>query len=190
MSRQDRQGVRTAADLERKYDLGGKNSRGSYERQEVALNNLVQAVNQFIATTNAKLEELEENKAVSPDISIEEIEGGHRVTITDADGTESFDIMDGTSGSASPIARIGEVSLLASSWEGEGNLYHQIVEIEGVTENSQVDLTPDIEQLATFYEKDLAFVTENDNGTVTVYVIGQKPLNDYTIQVTITEVGV
>lgn len=85
---------------------------------------------------------------------------------------------------------ISEVTLLASAWEGEDNLYHQIVEIEGVSENSQVDLTPGVEQLMIFYEKDLTFVAENEGGTVTVYAIGQKPTNDYTIQVTITEVNV
>ena len=87
-------------------------------------------------------------------------------------------------------AKIGEVTLLASAWEGEDNLYSQIVNIEGVTENSQVDLTPDVRQLAIFYNKDITFVTENEGGVVTVYAIGQKPLLDYTIQVTITEVYV
>lgn len=87
-------------------------------------------------------------------------------------------------------AKIGEVTLLASAWEGEDNLYSQIVSIEGVTENSQVDLTPDVRQLAIFYNKDITFVTENEGGVVTVYAIGQKPLLDYTIQVTITEVYV
>jgi hypothetical protein len=87
-------------------------------------------------------------------------------------------------------AKIGEVTLLADSWAGEGNLYSQVVEIEGVTENSQVDLTPDVQQLAVFYDKDLTFVTENEEGVVTVYAIGQKPANDYTIQVTITEVEI
>lgn len=86
------------------------------------------------------------------------------------------------------MARIGEVVLLADNWIGDESPYSQVVEIEGVTENSQVDLTPSVEQLVVFYEKDLAFVTENENGVVTVYAIGQKPQNDYTIQVTITEV--
>lgn len=86
--------------------------------------------------------------------------------------------------------KIGYVTLLASAWTGEEKLYHQVVEIEGVTENSQVDLTPSVEQLLVFYDKDLAFVTENEGGVVTVYAIGQKPANDYTIQVTITEVTV
>mgnify|MGYP003313113531 CR=1 FL=1 len=82
----------------------------------------------------------------------------------------------------------GEVKLAANGWVGASSPYSQVVHIDGVTENSQVDLTPSIEQLAVFYEKDLAFVTENEGGIVTVYAIGQKPVNDYTIQVTITEV--
>lgn len=85
-------------------------------------------------------------------------------------------------------ATIGVVELLADKWAGSDNLYSQVVTIKGTTENSQVDLTPSVEQLKIFYEKDLTFVTENDDGVITVYAIGQKPTNDYTIQVTITEV--
>lgn len=87
-------------------------------------------------------------------------------------------------------ARIGNVSIFADKWVGNASPYSQVVEVEGVTENSQVDLTPSVEQLAIFHEKDLAFVTENYGGVVTVYAVGQKPENDYTIQVTITEVAV
>lgn len=86
-------------------------------------------------------------------------------------------------------ATIGEVTLTASGWIGNASPYSQLVNIAGVTKNSQVDLTPSVEQLSIFWEKDLTFVTENENGVVTVYAIGQKPQNDYTIQVTITEVA-
>lgn len=92
-------------------------------------------------------------------------------------------------------AAIGFVELLADNWIGDENLYSQVVSVKTldganiVTENSQVDLTPSVEQLASFYHKDLALVAENDGGEVTVYAIGQKPMNDYTIQVTITEVN-
>ena len=92
---------------------------------------------------------------------------------------------------ATTRVKIGEVTLLSSTWENvEDNLYSQVVSIDGVTENSQVDLTPNAEQLAIFYDKSLAFVAENEDGVVTVYAIGQKPENDYTMQVTITEVEV
>ena len=86
--------------------------------------------------------------------------------------------------------RITDVTLLASEWAGEDSLYSQVVSISDITENSLVDLTPSVEQLAIFYNKDLTFVTENVGGVVTVYAIGQKPVNDYTIQVAITEVNV
>ena len=89
-----------------------------------------------------------------------------------------------------PSAKVANVELLSANWVGDVSPYSQIVNIEGVTASSQVDLTPSIEQLTIFYEKDLGFVTENDNGVVTVYAIGQKPENDYVMQVTITEVDV
>lgn len=89
---------------------------------------------------------------------------------------------------SSPAARIADITLLASKWVGSGTLYSQVVSIAGVTENSQVNLTPSVEQLSIFYNKDLTFITENDGGMVTVYVIGQKPQNDYTIQADIVEV--
>lgn len=98
------------------------------------------------------------------------------------------DVLGQLTASVSP--RIGHVTILASAWVGTESPYSQVVAIDGVTENSQIDLTPSVEQLAIFHEKDLAFVTENDGGVVTVYAVGQKPENDYTIQVTITEVVV
>lgn len=103
-----------------------------------------------------------------------------------------FSIPLGNSGqvSSGSVSKIGEVTLLASAWSGSNKLYSQVVSIDGVTKYSQVDLTPSVEQLVVFYEKDLTFVAENENGVVTVYAIGQKPTNDYTIQVTITEVNV
>jgi hypothetical protein len=92
---------------------------------------------------------------------------------------------------AEVIPRLSSVTLLASAWEGvEGldGLYSQVVAIEGVTEHSKVDLLPSVEQLAIFHNKDVTFVTENEDGVVTVFAIGEKPTNDYTMQVQITEV--
>ncbi len=94
--------------------------------------------------------------------------------------------MSRSSGVSKP--KIREVTLLASAWVGKDNIYQQVVEIEGVTENSQVDLTPTVQQLLVFHDKDISFVTENEGGVVTVYAIGQKLTNDYTFPVTITEV--
>ena len=85
--------------------------------------------------------------------------------------------------------RIAEINLLAANWVGNASPYSQIVTVDGVTPYSQVDLTPSVEQLAIFHDKDLAFVAENEDGVVTVYSIGDKPVNDYIMQVTVKEVS-
>ena len=87
-----------------------------------------------------------------------------------------------------PPARLSTVTLSASKWAGSNSLYSQAVTIPGITENSKVDLLPSVEQLAIFFNKNVAFITENEDGVVTVYAIGDKPTNDYTMQVQITEV--
>lgn len=89
---------------------------------------------------------------------------------------------------SAPPVRMANIALRASAWVGSGNLYSQVINIAGITENSQINLTPSVEQLSVFYEKDITFITENDGGVVTVYVIGQKPQNDYTIAANIVEV--
>lgn len=87
-------------------------------------------------------------------------------------------------------SRVANVTLKATGWVGDVSPFSQIVNIEGATANTQVNLTPSANQLAIFYQKDLAFVTENVNGVITVYAIGQKPANDYVIQATLIEVSV
>lgn len=85
-------------------------------------------------------------------------------------------------------AKLSTVTLEASKWTGTGNLHSQVVTIPGITEYSKVDLLPSVEQLAIFHNKDVMFTTDNENGVVTAYAIGDKPLLDYTMQVQITEV--
>lgn len=88
------------------------------------------------------------------------------------------------------IVKTVAITLPSYFWVKESaNKYSQIVSIEGITPYSKVDLQPTAEQLTIFHEKDIAFVTENDGGVITIYCIGQKPNNSYTIQATITEVN-
>lgn len=82
-----------------------------------------------------------------------------------------------------------------NQWENDidengNNRYKQSVRVDNatITANSKVDLQPTPEMLAIFHEKDLTFVAENEDGAVTVYCIGQKPANTYTIPITVTEV--
>jgi hypothetical protein len=84
------------------------------------------------------------------------------------------------------------VTLYADRWEQdeEDIRYHQEVVVANatITPRSKVDLQLSAEQITIFYEKDLAFVAENEDGVVTVYCIGQVPENDYIIQATVSEV--
>ena len=90
---------------------------------------------------------------------------------------------------AKSIVKMVSIDLPASAWIEDGtNQFHQVVEIDGTTPYSKVDLQPTTEQLVIFHQKDITFVTENIDGVITVYCIGQMPLLDYTIQATITEV--
>ena len=83
---------------------------------------------------------------------------------------------------------MSELSLRASNWTGTESPYSQVVEVSGVTANSKVDLNPTGEQLNSLATNRTILNTANDNGTVTVYAVGNKPIEDYTMQVTITEV--
>ena len=83
------------------------------------------------------------------------------------------------------------VTIYADRWiQDFDNRWYQVVTVDNatITSNSKVDLQPSAEQLTIFYEKDLAFVAENEDGIISVYCVGQVPQNDYTIQTTVTEV--
>lgn len=60
MSKQDRQGVRTATDIERKYDLGGiKDQKKNQEQQSEKVSQLTQELSQYKTETNLKINELQ-----------------------------------------------------------------------------------------------------------------------------------
>lgn len=82
MSKQDRQGVRTPADLERKYNLGGLETQT--QQQSEKLSQLNQVFAQFQAETNAKIAELEEKTATPYPV------GSIYVGVTDAEPSTLF----------------------------------------------------------------------------------------------------
>ena len=80
------------------------------------------------------------------------------------------------------------VTLQAAAWLGDTNPYYQEIAVSGVTANSKVDLQPTALQIVELQNTDIAFMTENNDGVITVYAIGGKPEVDYTMQALITEV--
>ena len=53
---------------------------------------------------------------------------------------------------------------------------------EGISVNSRIDLLPDVQQLENFRQGGISLFAENENGTVTVYALGNKPGEDLTVQ--------
>lgn len=89
---------------------------------------------------------------------------------------------------ASSAIRKDIITLLADAWVEDGEHFSQVVHINGITKNSKVDLqpTPDLVGKLNDYESQL--VAENNNGTIIVWLIGNKFDEDVVVQVTITEV--
>lgn len=107
------------------------------------------------------------------------------------DGVHTFAELEYMSVDSFILPKPISVTLYADKWEkSEDDRYYQVVTVDNatITVNSKVDLQPNSEQLVVFHQKDLTFVTENEDGIVSVFCVGQVPQNDYTIQATITEI--
>lgn len=104
------------------------------------------------------------------------------------EGEETLSAKLYTDGIGSSVALLTSISLPASAWVGNASPYSQVVQIDGTTRRSLIELQPSVEQLEAFQEMVLALTTENNDGVITVYAIGDKPTNDYVIQATVMEV--
>ena len=108
-----------------------------------------------------------------------------------------------TSGSAKPVSsggvyialtnkqdRIWKATLsLSTSWSGS-DPYTQTVSITGATTNSMIELHPSLAQIQQFKADGVdAMWVENNNGVLTVYVLGARPTVALSLQCTVTEVG-
>lgn len=107
------------------------------------------------------------------------------------DGVNKFKDLEYISVDSFLLPTPASVTLYADRWVQDADArYYQRVEVANatITPNSKVDLQPSAEMLTIFYQKDLSFVAENEDGNVSVFCVGQVPENDYQIQVTVTEV--
>lgn len=77
---------------------------------------------------------------------------------------------------------------LAETWNQDADgKYSQIISLDDITEHSRLDLQPNADMIAEFKQLGLVFVTENKNGTITVYSVGNMPSKSYAMQATIVE---
>lgn len=109
------------------------------------------------------------------------------------DGISEFSELPYMSIDSFVLPTSSSITIYADRWtEAADNRWYQEVTVNNamITRRSKVDLQPSSKQLAIFHEKGLAFVTENEDGVVSVYCVGQVPTNDYTIQATVMEVAI
>lgn len=127
-------------------------------------------------------------------VELDEVTSQHKLKI--GDGTTPYEdlgyLQAGGSDVTQAVARQATITLYVNEWQQHADKrWYQTVEVVGTTITAQdkVDLQPSPEQLSVFHKKDLAFVTENNNGVVSVYCVGQVPQDDCTMQVTVLSVA-
>ena len=86
------------------------------------------------------------------------------------------------------VNQYSEISLLANDWSGE-NPYSQIITIDDVTLTpfSKIDLLPTVEQYNDLVGSNIILQAVNDEGVIIVYASGNKPTQDYTLKILVTE---
>lgn len=113
-------------------------------------------------------------------------------------GNLEFRDLDYISPDSFTLPNKGYITLSSAGWqpvldenneEVEKNFY-QIVTVTNatVTKNSMVDFQPTPEQVALLKTCGVTLTPINSNGTVKVYLTGDKLTSDYILQVTVTEV--
>ena len=91
-------------------------------------------------------------------------------------------------GTGGTITKVTDIVMKVDSWHGGEGMWSQIVEVEAASPFSKIDLQPGAEQLLILQKLEAAMTVENAAGVITVYVTGNKPKTDITIQAAITEV--
>lgn len=91
-------------------------------------------------------------------------------------------------GTGGTITKVTDIVMKVDSWYGGAGMWSQIVEVAEASMFSKIDLQPSAEQLLILQRLEAAMTVENAAGVITVYVTGNKPKTDITIQATITEV--
>ena len=100
----------------------------------------------------------------SPTVSVESIEGGHKVTITDAEGAHEFNVMDGASGGAATTLTLTGRDLYNLFQSSTLGLANDGTDIAWINLNKDgIDVTGELEPDTG--KVSLEFTTEVDMGT-------------------------
>jgi hypothetical protein len=84
--------------------------------------------------------------------------------------------------------KITTVTLPAANWTGATNPWSQEVTINGLTATCKIDPQLTALQIVELQNEEITLMFQNDNGVATAWAIGNKPTEDYTLQILLTEV--
>lgn len=96
----------------------------------------------------------------------------------------------GPFGSEGSTVKLTQIHLPAANWKGAVSPFSQTVVVEGISNGSRIDLLPDAALLEQFRCSGIGLLAGNEAGTVTVYALGAKPVDDLSVAATIQEVTV
>ena len=135
-------------------------------------------------------------KPLEGEIVLEYDNGIPRLKI--GNGVDEFSVLPYMSVDSFLLPKPISVTLYADKWEQVVDIdgadvvdtYSQVVTVTNavITPNSKVDLQPDANQLCKLYDWGVALTTENIDGIITVYAVGDRPSESLPIQATVTEV--
>lgn len=107
---------------------------------------------------------------VSPVISVAEISGGHRVTITDVGGTKSMDVLDGAAGQAGADGADGYTPVRGTDYwtqEDKTQIVQEVIAALGTPVFGTVDAENTITLSGVLAEGTYTLQYENEDGSLT-----------------------
>ena len=96
----------------------------------------------------------------------------------------------GGTGEGGARPRLTTITIPVNGWSGAESPYYQNIYVAGVNANSKLDLQPTPNQVTALEEAESALMAGNNNGSVIIYAINNKPTEDMTMQLLITDVEV
>ena len=113
-----------------------------------------------------------------------------KIKKTDGTWQEVWGCMSTSTGGGADAPKLTSIAMLAANWIGDSNPYSQVVACNGVNVNSKLDLQPTPAQIVELQDAEVSLMLTNNQGTVTAWAIGNRPVEDYTMDVLITEVTI
>ena len=92
------------------------------------------------------------------------------------------------SGGGGTSSKLTIIHAAVADWKGGTSPYSQVVQVDGISLNSKVDIQISPDMLGQLYNQDIVFTTENRGGEVTLIATGDRPAVDCEFQATVSEI--